>query len=38
MERGFGVFSGVGSFMNKWIGLFLWIMLLVFLAATQGRL
>jgi len=38
MERGFGGFSGVGSFMNKWVGLFLWIMMLVFLAAMQGRL
>jgi len=38
MERGFGGFYGVGSFMNKWIGLFLWIMLLVFLAAMQGRI
>jgi hypothetical protein len=28
----------VGSFMNKWVGLFLWIMMLVFLAAMQGRL
>jgi hypothetical protein len=41
MERGFGGFYGLGSLMNKmnkWIGLFLWIMLLVFLAAMQGRI
>jgi hypothetical protein len=36
MGKGFGAFSGVGSFMNKWIGLFLWLMLLVFLA-IQGK-
>jgi len=38
MQKGFGGFNGVGSFMNKWIGLFLCLSLLVFLAAMQGRL
>jgi hypothetical protein len=38
MHRGFSGFHGAGSFLNKWIGLFLWILLLVFLAATQGRI
>jgi hypothetical protein len=37
MSRRFGGFHGAGSFLNKWIGLFLWILLLVFLAAMQGR-
>jgi hypothetical protein len=36
MGKGFGAFNGVGSFMNKWIGLLLWLMLLVFLA-IQGK-
>lgn len=38
MGKGFSAFQGAGSFLNKWIGLFLWIILLVFLAAMQGRL
>ena len=36
MGKGFGAFNSVGSLMNKWIGLFLWLMLLVFLA-IQGK-
>jgi hypothetical protein len=33
-----GAFHGGGYFMGKWVGLFLWIMLLIFLAAMQVRL